>query len=308
MIDKDTLNIIAVNEAAAKLYGYTKDELLNMNVKALRTPEDRELQLRGYKEEQSNAVNREAVRQVKKDGTVMFVQIIANDIIFEGKSVRLSLTNDITERLKAEEALKKSEANLQTILKSTDTAYALFDLELKALEFNQKAIEFVAEQYHHYPEKGDNLKDFFPRERLTRIMDFIKKVSTGDHINYEVDYRSNKGSVRWYDVRLSPIISDTNKEILGMLMALYDITERKNAEERLKSAYDSIQDHIISIKDMAWKQSHLIRSPLANLKALADMLKYQPADDELWDHFQTELNRLDNIIHEMAEEASGHEE
>ena len=56
---------------------------------------------------------------------------------------------------------------------------------------------------------------------------------------------------------------------------------------------------------MAWKQSHLVRSPLTNLKALAVMLKDNPSDVEVPDHFQTELDRMDAIIHEMAEEASG---
>ena len=91
-------------------------------------------------------------------------------------------------------------------------------------------------------------------------------------------------------------------------MALYNITERKSAEQDLKSAYERIQSHINSIKQMAWKQSHLVRSPLANLKALADMLKIHPEDKEALKHFHAELNRLDDIIHEMAKEASGHED
>jgi two-component system, sporulation sensor kinase E len=89
-------------------------------------------------------------------------------------------------------------------------------------------------------------------------------------------------------------------------MALYDITERKNNENDLKNAYTRIQNQINSIKGMAWKQSHLMRSPLANLKALADLLKEHPADTESLAHFQTELDRLDTIIHEMAQDASDH--
>ena len=305
MIDKDSLSIIAVNEAAADLYGYTRDELLKMDVKALRTEEDRELQLEGYKEDLSNSTDNRIIRHVRKDGKIMFVQVIANDIIFDGRAVRLSLTNDITEKLKAEESLQKSEANLKTILKTTDTAYALFDLDLKALAFNQKAIEFVSEYYHHILEKGDLLADFFPAERLSEFEGFIKEVLAGNHINYEVDYSKADGSVNWYDVKLSPLTSDDN-EILGMLMALYDITERKNTVQDLKNAYERIHGHINSIRQMAWKQSHLVRSPLANLKALAEMLKNHPADAEVLKHFQTELNRLDAIIHEMAEEASEH--
>lgn len=307
MIDKDNLSIIAVNEAAANLYGYTKNELLKMNVKALRVEEDRELQLEGYKEDLNSLTDTRIIRHVRKDGSTMFVQIIANDIIFEGRPVRLSLTNDITERLKAEQSLQKSEANLKTIFKTTDTAYTLFDLELKVLTFNQKAIEFVEEQYHHTPQKGDVLSDFFPSGRFPQFLGFLKEVLAGKHISYEVAYPRADGTTYWYNVKLSPLTSD-NDEVLGMLMALYDITEMKNAEHNLKSAYERIQDHISSIKEMAWKQSHLVRSPLANLKALAEMLKIHPDDKEALKHFQTELNRLDDIIHEMAKEASGHED
>jgi len=298
MIAKDDLSIIAVNEAAAQLYGYTRDELLKMSVTELRPDEDREQQLERYRKEASGATDMSIIRHIKKDGTIMLVQIIAHDII--------SLTNDVTEKLKAEELLKNSEANLQTILKTTDTAYALFDRGLKVLTFNQKAIEFVKEQYDHVPEKGDSLADYFPQERFPQFKQFAIEVLQGNNINYEVDYPQADGSVRWYYVRLFPITND-NKDILGMMMALYDITERKNAEQDLKNAYERIQSHINSIKDMAWKQSHLIRSPLANLKALSEMLKDNPNDAEVLDHFQYELDRMDAIIHEMADEASDHE-
>jgi PAS domain S-box-containing protein len=305
MITKDDQNIIAVNDAAAFHYGYSKDELLNTHVKALRPVEDLEQQLEGYRTEVNQDIIR-VVRHVKKDGTIMFVHIMSHDIIFEGRPVRLSMTNDITEKLNAEESLQKSEANLQAILKTTDTAYALFDKNLKVLAFNQKAVEFVRDKHGHIPEKGDKLTDYFPKNKFPAINNFAKDVLKGNNINYEVDYPLEDGSVVWYYERLFPITND-NKEIIGMLMALYDITERKNAEQDLKSAYERIQNHINSIKDMAWKQSHLIRSPLANLKGLVAMLEDNPSDAEIFNHIQNELNRMDTIILEMAEDASDHE-
>ncbi|MGZ3810335.1 MAG: PAS domain S-box protein [Mucilaginibacter sp.] len=305
MIAKDDLSIIAVNDAAASLYGYTKDELLHMSVTALRPEEDRENQIEGYKREISGGADVGVIRHLKKDGTVMFVQIAANDIIFEGRPVRLSLTNDVTERLKAEEALKKSEANLLSILKTTDTAYGLFDKDLKIVAYNEKAIQFVTEQFHHIPDKNDQLADFFPQERFPHFIDLAAEVLKGKTLNYEIDYPQDDGSVFWFDVRLFPITND-NKEILGMMLSLYNITGRKNTERDLKVAYERIHSHINSIKDMVWKQSHLIRSPLANLKALAAMLKEHPTDTEVLDHFQSELDRMDAIIVEMAEDASDH--
>jgi PAS domain S-box-containing protein len=306
MVDKRTMRVIAANEAAAELYGYSKDELLNMSVTELRIPEDRELQMQEWKENMNNAKERNIVRHVKKNGTVMFIQIVTNDIVFGGRPVRLSLTNDITEKLKAEDALRRSEANLQTILSTTDTAYAAFGMDFKLVAYNPTASDFISEQYNRVPKEGDYLGDFMPAYRWSKLMDMAKLVLMGDHVNYEIDYPQKDGSTKWYDVKLSPL-TDGGDQILGMLVALYNITETKNAEQNLQSAYTRIQDHIDSIKGMAWKQSHLIRSPLANLKALSEMLQGQPMDPEILRHFQTELNRLDDIIHEMAREAAGHD-
>ncbi len=304
MIAKDDLSIIAVNEAAANLYGYTRDELLTMDAAALRPKEEREGQLAIFGKEASGSDDFGIIKVLRKDGSVIFVHLIAHDIIFEGRPVRLSLINDVTEKLKAEQALKKSEANLQTILGTTDTAYALFDMNLNVLAFNPKAVRFVERQYNHVPQKGDNPASFFRSDRLPVFLKYAGEVLRGKSINYEVDYPQPDGSVFWFDVRLFPIIND-NQEILGMMMALYDITERKSAEEDLKNAYNRIQSHINSIKDMAWKQSHLIRSPLANLKGLAEMLTDDPTNGDVLEFIKTELHRMDTIIIEMAEDVSG---
>ena len=306
MIAKDNMSIIAVNDAAANLYGYSKDELLKMSVKKLRPPEDFGQQLEIYQKEVSGATDFGVIKHVKKDGTIIFVNIVSQDIIFNNRLVRLSLTSDITERLKAEELLKKSEANFKTIMDTTDTAYALLDKNLNVMAFNQMAVKFVNSRYDHSPSKGDQLADYFPKERFPQFINYAGEVLKGKNISYEVNYPNPDGSAFWFYVRLFPITNDKN-EIFGLMLALSDITERKNSEDSLKVAYERIQDHINSIKDMAWKQSHLIRSPLANLKGLAAMLADNPSDDEILKYIQMELERLDKVIIEMAEDASIHD-
>ncbi|MEO6632439.1 MAG: PAS domain S-box protein, partial [Mucilaginibacter sp.] len=307
MVAKDDLSIIAVNETAVDLYGYTKNELLNMSVKELRPPDELDEQLQIFREEFVDSTDLGIVRQVKKDGTIFSVQLIAHDIVFEGRPVRLSLTTDVTESLKAEELLRKSEANLKTIMDTTDTAYALLDENLNVMAFNQMAIKFVNSQYNHNPSKGDSLADYFPTERFPQFINYAGEVLKGKNISYEINYPQVDGSVLWFYTRLFPITNDKN-EIFGLMLALSDITERKNSEDNLKVAYERIQDHITSIKDMAWKQSHLIRSPLANLKGLAAMLADNPSDDEILKYLQTELERLDRVIIDMAEDASIHDD
>lgn len=302
MIDKDNLTIIAVNEAAARHYGYSREELTGMDMRRLRPAEDRRQQIAGYQKEIDGDIG--IVRHYKKDGSIIFVHIVAHDIIFEGKNVRLSMTNDVTEKMKAEESLQKSEANLQAILRTTDTAYALFDRELNVLASNKKAGRFIKEQYGYDPDHNNSLADYLPADRFPDPNGLANEVLKGRNINFEIDFRQADNIVTWYYVRLFPITNEHNA-ILGVLMALYDITERKNAEQDLKTAYSRIQGHINNIKDMAWKQSHLIRSPLANLKGLFALLKSDTGDKQVIGHIQTELDRMDAIIIEMAEDVSG---
>jgi signal transduction histidine kinase len=128
----------------------------------------------------------------------------------------------------------------------------------------------------------------------------------GKNISYEIDYSQPDGSVTWFYVRLFPLTKD-KQEIFGLMVELSDITERKSAEENLKTAYLKIQKHVDSIKEMAWKQSHLIRGPIANLKGLSAMLNDNPLDAEVLKFIELELERLDKVIIDMAEDASNPE-
>ena len=306
MIAKDDLSIIAVNSALARLYGYTEEELLMMKATIFRPSEDLDQQLEIFMKDTSRSNDLGVMRHVRKDGSVMFVHIIGHDIIFEGRSVRLSLITDITEKLKAEEELQKSQANLKAIMDTTDTAYALLDKKLRIIAYNHMAVKFGMSQYNHIPARGDQLTDLLQKERLPKFVKNADEALKGKNISYEINYPQTDGSVFWYDVKLFPITND-KQEVFGLMMSLLDITERKNAEESLRAAYNLIQDHISSIKDMAWKQSHLIRSPLANLKGLAALLKDDPSNSEILGFINIELERLDTVIIDMAEEASNHD-
>jgi len=242
----------------------------------------------------------------KKDGTPNHVEFSGGRAVMDGEPTIIGTMIDITKRWKNEEVLKQYEANLQTIMETTDVAYALLDKNLKVTAFNQMAAQFVKDNYNHTLIPGDQLRDYFPAERLPQFIDSVDEVLKGNNINYEIDYPQPDGSILWYYVRMFPI-TNSAKEIFGLMLALSNITERKIAEDSLHAAYKKIQNQINSIKEMAWKQSHLIRSPLANLKGLISLLKDEPSDKEILKNTLAELERLDNIIIDLADDASNHD-
>jgi len=304
MVAKDDLSIIAVNQTAADLYGYTKDEMLNASAAIVRLKEDIEQQREYFSLGVNGPTDRGVVRHVKKDGTIIFVNVIVNDILFEGRIVRLVLSNDITEKLKAEEMLKTTEANLETILNNTDTAYALLNSDLDILAYNNKALIFAENEFNFDPKGKERIFDMMPENRRVQFLDYTNKVFEGSTISYEVSYPQPGNKDIWYYVRMFPI-SDKDDKILGLVLAITDVTERKEAEHSLQSAYEQIKTNIIFIREIIWKQSHILRSPLANLKGLMTILRADPSDEEVLSYIEIEFNRMDTVLMEMAESSSG---
>jgi PAS domain S-box-containing protein len=309
IIQKEKL--LYINARFAEVFGYETYELVNSpdNFIDLIITEDcraivrKNIQAR-YRGD-IDFINYE-VSGRKKDGTINHIEFSGSRAVINAEPTIIGTMIDITERWKTETVLKQYEANLQTILNTTDTAYALFDKDLILTSLNQMASKFVQSQYGFQPQVGYKLKDYFPPARLPEFMDLVVEVLKGNNTSYEISYPQPDGSVCWYYVRLFPICNK-QKEIFGLMLALSDITKRKNSEDSLHAAYKKIHDHINSIKDMAWKQSHLIRSPLANLKGLVAMLQDNPADEEILGYINIELERLDKVIIDMAEDASNHD-
>ena len=108
MISTTERNFLDVNSAAINFYGYSKEEFLRMNIMDIRPQEDKE-QLKKTIIQNNTGINHAGTwRHVKKDGSIIKVSIITDDIEFEGLPAKLILANDVTEKMQAEEKLQKS--------------------------------------------------------------------------------------------------------------------------------------------------------------------------------------------------------
>lgn len=311
-----------VNPRFAEIFGYEPHELINTKespIEIIFNEEDRNLVRNKVHARYSGEVEIDnyEVNGRKKDGSINRVQFFGTGVKIDGVPTIIGTMLDITERTKSQEVLKLSEANLKTILETADTAYVLMDKTLNLIAFNKMAVKFINSEFRIFPGKNDQFFDYLPKdtfhqflsmelathqnERLKQFVQNTREVLSGKNISYEVSYPQPNGLVFWYYIRMFPILTDKN-EIFGLMMELSNITEQKNAEENLKAAYNKVQEHFESIQQMAWKQSHLIRGPLANLKGLAIILNDNPSDQESLYYLSTELEKLDKVLLDMEAE------
>ncbi|HEX2846317.1 MAG TPA: PAS domain S-box protein [Chitinophagaceae bacterium] len=108
MLSLPDYTIIEVNTSALKQYGYTQEEFLHLDIFMLRPDEDIE-RLRAATNRQFRGIHYAGVwRHKRKDGEIIYVDVVTHDIYYEGKPTRLVLANEVTEQYLAEEKLKES--------------------------------------------------------------------------------------------------------------------------------------------------------------------------------------------------------
>jgi PAS domain S-box-containing protein len=202
-------NFKDVNSSFCNLFGYTKEELLQSNIRTLLDKQHLEEKPIRF-DLLSNGENIFNERKMlHKSGAVVYVE--ANSKRFKDNHI-LVIARNITERKKAELVLKQSEANLHTIFDTTDTIYVLFDISLNIISCNRPSADIL--------------------ENIPDLQNKMATVLTGKHIKYEMSYPGKDGATNWHFVRILPI-SKGDHNIYGLMIAASDITEKKLLEQEL---------------------------------------------------------------------------
>jgi two-component system, cell cycle sensor histidine kinase and response regulator CckA len=112
VFDVETLAFLAVNDAAVRHYGYSREEFLSMTIMDIRPPDDTPGLLPGG--ERGSPRGEVAVTQhQRKDGSIIEVEIVSHELEMDGRRARLVLATDTSERTRVRAALHQSEEQLR---------------------------------------------------------------------------------------------------------------------------------------------------------------------------------------------------
>jgi len=118
--DLETLAFLDVNDAAIKHYGYSQEEFLSMTIKDIRPPED----IPALRENITKVIKGLDVagtwRHIKKDGTLIYVEIISHTLTFAGKKAELVLAFNVTDKKQMEKELNEYKQKYGELHPSSD--------------------------------------------------------------------------------------------------------------------------------------------------------------------------------------------
>jgi len=111
VFDLDTSNFLDANDGFIKYYGYSREEILEMNLKQLRPSEDIPSSEMDWGENE----NLKICNHLKKNGEIIQVETKSNFIQYKGQKARITIATDVTERLKYIKAIEKQNEKLREI-------------------------------------------------------------------------------------------------------------------------------------------------------------------------------------------------
>ena len=144
ILDFETKRLIRVNSSLCQMLGYTEEKLLSMSVMDIH-PKDEVSRIGQIHQARVKGGYRGSVdiRILRKDGSISYINAIGNPLVYRGRQCIAAFLRDITERRRAEEALRQSEEKHRGLLAACPDAVIMTDLKGKILFASQRTWELV---------------------------------------------------------------------------------------------------------------------------------------------------------------------
>ena len=230
-------NFLYGNLKCEEITGYSREELGGKNLLELNLLPEKGIRraaelLRENMEGKSTGPDDLVL--IKKDGSLIPIEITTSVLRPNGQAVVLSFIRDITRRKQAENKLKESEAKYRGVIEAAVDQIFVIDSEMKVLSMNS----FAADFFHKKPEDmvGKTLVEIFPEQIAASTSANIRKVfETGTNTIVEEILTFGDKNI-WNSTSLSPM-KDPRGKVIAVIGIVRDITAGKQNEENLVKSY-----------------------------------------------------------------------
>ncbi|MAU00769.1 MAG: hypothetical protein CL608_26795 [Anaerolineaceae bacterium] len=229
--DLDTLTFLAVNAATEAAYGYSRQEFLQMTLRDIRPAEDIDRLLADVQQSWPTLNFAGEWQHQRKNGTVFPVEITSHALPYDGRSARLVVAHNITQKKEAESRLQLRSAALE----AAANAIMITDVNGNLEWLNAAFTELTG--YTQEEALGKNPKDLVNSGK--HPPEFYKElwqtILSGQVWHGEMVNRRKDGSLYTEEESITPV---RNKDgaITHFIAVKQDISERKQAEKALQES------------------------------------------------------------------------
>ena len=274
VVDEETYAFLAVNDCTLERYGYSRKEFLRMTVQDIRPPGDVTEFMRKVSSTETDYGFAGVWRHKRKDGTIIEAEVSWHRLTFAGRPAKLVLATDVTERKRAEAAMRESEERYRELFENANDIIYTHDLtgNFTSLNKSGERVTGYARDEALKMNIADVLApDYVDTARQMLARKAVEKVSTV----YDLEIISKDGRRVALEVSTRLIYVDGNP--VGVQGVARNITERKRAEEALKDSEEKFRSIVETTNEWIWaidlEGNHTYTNP-----AIEQILGYTPEE------------------------------
>lgn len=295
-------NYLYVNELFVKKFGFITDDFLGKSFADTISADDiqKSIEASIFCIENPKSTVPIVLKKPLPDGNFYYTQWEFS--LLEGEKgdplgiICVGFDMTIQEKQKNELLIKQKKALL--FFNNPDKDNLILDLSGVIKEYNECAAKSIKKYNNKTVKVGDSIVQYLSKDYKDKFHEDVNQVKKGNPVSRELCLTFDTGESAWVIVNLIPILDNSGK--------IYEVFFSAKNINPLKSALSTKELLETKLKKIAWEHSHGVRSPLANILSLVDLIDSNDFDingneqEYILSSIKKEATRLDEIIHKLS--------